>query len=346
MDQIEEAKGIIGTNENDDFIIRPLTHAEQFAETAPELSAILNSSKIQSIAGEYERKDSQAILAQSEFKKWSGRAHWSFFITAIFSAGLLASETLSTLPIINRISANVLIAIFAFGSVVCGSFAAHCISRVRTGKLLEKWMLTRADAEMQRLDYFEKVVQEKNNDTAAINVPLSLLRFEFFRRFQLDSQLSFYDVRSKQHTSLANKALSLSSWSMWGVALVNGFAGVFGQLDSRLAAVAGLALVLQAFASKERNIEAVNQNSKNAESYEQCRSSLATLSGDLDEVRNGIADGKLDTLSFFVEAVHEQLSLEHRQWLKASKDRLSAIGKLEEHLKELKTQREEAELQA
>lgn len=331
---IETAKEIIGQNKEDDYVLDPGGHAEQFAAKSQELEKILKTSYVSTTAGEFKRRDNKANQAQREFKKWSKRANWTIFLTACFSAGLLATGVLS--PTLGNKVTAFFVGSFAFGSVLCGAFAGVCINLIRSGRLLEKWMRNRAEAETQRIDYFNVIVSSRYNDNTSSTVPITLLQLEYFRRFQLDVQLVYYRIRAEQHSCLANKALSISTWAMGGVALLNGLTGIFGVFNTKWAAIAGVALVLQAFASKVTNTEAVNQDGRNAERYERTISVLAKLSGKLDEVREGILEGDKEVLLSFVKAVHEQLSLEHRQWLKSSDERMSAIGKLEQHLKKLR----------
>ena len=330
---IEAAKEIIGQNREDDYILDPSGHAELFSVNSPEVGKILKSSDVSTTAKEFKHWDNKANYAQREFKTWSKRANWTVFLTACFSAGLLATGVLLTIPTLGDRVVDFIVGSFAFGSVLCGAFAAVCISRIRSGGLLEQWMQNRAEAETQRINYFNIIVSDRQHANTSSTVPVALLQLEYFRRFQLDVQLAYYRVRARQHSYLSKKARSMSIWAMGGVALVNGLTGVFGIVDTKLAAIAGVALVLQAFASKVTNTEAVNQDGRNAERYERTRSVLAKLSGKLDKVRQRILEGNKEVLSSFVEAVHEQLSLEHRQWLKATDERLSAIGKLEQHLK-------------
>jgi hypothetical protein len=334
-DPVKMAKEIVGKNEEDDYILDPTGHAEQFKQNAPELVKILSSSNVSVIAEEYKHYDNQALQAQLLFKKWSKRGHWTVFFTVCFSAGLLSTGALSQIFAPSKQIEDLIVGFFAAGSVVCAAFAGVCINRIRTGRLLEQWMQKRAEAETQRLAYFDTVVRDRSPSNTSSSILLPLLQLEYFRRFQLDVQLTFYRVRGQDHYRLADKALSLSVWAMGGVAVVNSLAGVLGFIDTKLAVFAGIALILQAFASRATNIEAVNQDSRNAERYERTRAVLAKLSGKLDKVRQKILTGNKDILRSFVSAVHGQLSLEHRQWLKASDERLSAVGALDQQLKGL-----------
>jgi hypothetical protein len=56
------------------------------------------------------------------------------------------------------------------------------------------------------------------------------------------------------------------------------------------------------------------------------------INSKLDEVRKKINEGNKEILLNFIEAVHEPLSVEHRQWLMGFGDKFSAIGRLEQEL--------------
>lgn len=331
-DILQAAREVIGENKPADYILDPEGHYEQFQKNAPELAKILKASDVGAVAKEYKLQDSLANEAQREFKKWSRRAHWAFFLTTCLTTGLVTAPAWSTTSV--PWHPEYIVALLALGSVICGAFAGASLHQIRSGRLLTKWMEQRARAETMRIQYFNLVVRERPEAKTSSNLPL--LQLEYFNRFQLDVQLSFYRVRGEYHRRAAANALILSMWLMFGIALVNGMAGVFGWLDVKWAAVAGFALVGQAFVFKVTNTEAVNQDSRNSERYGRTRSILAMLAGELDSVRQRILEGDRKVLPIFVESVHEQLSLEHRQWLSAFDDRLSALGRFEQHMAELK----------
>jgi hypothetical protein len=86
---------------------------------------------------------------------------------------------------------------------------------------------------------------------------------------------------------------------------------------------------LAAFAATR---EAVNQDRRNAERYGRTLSALEILRGRLDDVRGGVLAGSQEVLEEYVAAVHEQLSLEHREWLSGAESTRSAIGRMDETL--------------
>lgn len=62
---------------------------------------------------------------------------------------------------------------------------------------------------------------------------------------------------------------------------------------------------------------------------------LADLNKRLDAVRKAVSSVGEHPLSDFVDAVHEQLSLEHRQWLGELGEARGAFARLENTLKEI-----------
>jgi hypothetical protein len=63
---------------------------------------------------------------------------------------------------------------------------------------------------------------------------------------------------------------------------------------------------------------------------------LERIESRLTDVREAVAGGSQEALDQFVNAVHEQLSLEHRQWLSGAEAISGGIATLEETLARLK----------
>ena len=148
-------------------------------------------------------------------------------------------------------------------------------------------------------------------------------------------QYSYYKKRAGEHGFKASKYLTYNALAMGGVALINGISGAFGIAAPKWTAFAALAIVLQAIAAMVSSKESIEQNQRNAERYERTRTVLSRLKGKLGEIREGICAGNLNLYPNFVKAVHEVLSVEHRQWLTNLENRQTAINKLEIQLKEL-----------
>lgn len=88
-------------------------------------------------------------------------------------------------------------------------------------------MTARAAAETARLSYFEKVLSVWV-DYQTSSIPLPLLQLEYFRRYQLDVERSFYRNRGTDHRKAAAKLLNLSSFAVALGSVARGLAGFLG----------------------------------------------------------------------------------------------------------------------
>ena len=123
-----------------------------------------------------------------------------------------------------------------------------------------------------------------------------------------------------------------SAVAIGAAGFVNAIAGMLGAWKPEWAAIAGLGVVAQSVGSKLTNDEAIRQDGRNAERYRRTRNALVGLRGRLDDVRENVAAGNAETLPAFVEAVHEQLSLEHRQWIAGGEAVDAAMKRLQSEL--------------
>jgi hypothetical protein len=158
------------------------------------------------------------------------------------------------------------------------------------------------------------------------------LKLEYFRRYQLDVQLAYYDRRGRQHRDSADRTLTIGGFAAALAAVASGSAGIVASIEAPWAALAALGVIGTALAAFAATREAVNQDRRNAERYGRTLSALEILRGRLDDVRGGVLAGSQEVLDDYVAAVHEQLSLEHREWLSGAESTRSAIGKMDETL--------------
>jgi len=335
-DRIAEARQIVGKNEEKDYLLRPKMYAELFSEKAPALSDLLRSSELEGIAEKYSLNDAQAVAAQSKYKAWMKKARLWVLLTACCSAALLAVATWLVQPDEAEVAKTLFIAI-SIAAFIASFIATTYIKLVESLSLLKKWMGSRANAEMQRLRYFEGFVKRGFQADAGLDpIALRLLQLEFFRRFQLDMQLNFYTQRSGQHAAAAEKSAAIGTWAMGIAGLAAAIAGFLGaSIDPRWAAVAAVGFVFQAYASNALSAEAVNQDRRNEERYGRTMKSLQDLKAELDRVRQQVDGGNTEILAAYVDAVHEHLSLEHRQWIDDIEMASKAMGELKAQLKKV-----------
>lgn len=323
--RIAAARQAIGPGRADDYVLTPSGHADRHEADAPALAALLRASALEVIARRYEERDAAAGGAQSAFRVATGRARTAVFLTGIAAALVLVAGTVT--GTLGEGYGDALMVGGSVMAVVTGGLASLWIRRIRDGHLLEEWMTRRAEAETARLRYFEQVTQRTEDLDP-------LLQLEYFSRYQLGVQRAYYATRGAQHRSAANRALSRSSGGMAFGGIAGGVAGVLGAaLSPAWAALAGVGLAGQAYASAVENGEGTAQDRRNAERYRRTADALDDLHAMLDRVRAAVAAGESSALQEFVESVHEQLSVEHRQWLEEIGESSQAVRRLEATLR-------------
>jgi len=325
-DKIQSAIEQIGDGTPTDYVLIPEQHSDMVDNG--DLSRILKSSLAEAAVKQYRDSDTAAIDAQRRLKNYSSLANISLFLAAGASSLIMVFGLLITKPQVYTTSAA--LAGFAFAAI-----AAICLSVIRSGRMLELWMKERAEAEMHRLRFFKLVTSQAADADSDSNLPLVLL--EYFRRFQLDIQFAYYRGRGQQHANAARRTLVWGASALGLVSLLNAAAGLLTNIAVQWSALAAVALVVQSFATSTSNSESLNQDGRNAERYKRVYSNLAHLAGQMDEVRTAVAAGDLEVLDGFVDAVHEGLSAEHRQWTEDIGQIGSAVDKLSEKLKSVQS---------
>jgi len=335
-DPIKLAQEIIGAGKDTDYVIAPTQHADEFKAKAPDLSDILSSSAVKAAATNYEDNDRDAKVAQVEFKRVFSRSNKTVLVTAVLIALVTATGVLTPWPVPEAL-AKVLLIVLGVASVLTGALAAYDLNTLRQGNLFKDWMSTRALAETARLEYFSTVAKSAAAGGAG-DVPVDLLKLEYFRRFQLDVQRNFYRERSRQHRQEAKRTLAYSGFAIAGAAVVTGLAGTLGFISTKFAAFAALGTACTAFSVFASMRDQVYQDQRNAERYGRTAQALQGITAKLDDVRKGVKEAGQEPLLGFIEAVHEQLSLEHRQWLGQQTDAESAFTRLQDTLTKISSQ--------
>ena len=328
---IREVRDAIGTASKDDEPLDPKGHKELLEATAPSIARILDDSTVTATAEQQRVAAAPAREAQRTFKRQSSLAAWLIVLAATASAAIMVTG--STFPDTDPLSVyqKVSSIIFAIIGLAAATGAATLLRIIQGNKLLEKWMESRASAETKRLEYFARVTNAPPNE-GDDPIRTRLEQLEYFRRYQLDGQFYYYSSACERHDRAATRAVTNSAITIGVAGFVNAAAGMLGAWHPELAAIAALGVVAQSIGSKLANDEAISQDGRNAERYRRTRDSLLGLQGRLDEVRKSIASGNEQTLPAFVEAVHEQLSLEHRQWIESRDELDAAMARLKEQI--------------
>ena len=312
---------IIGAQAEDDYLFDPSKHATLYRTSAPALAAVLDDPHLSLEQRNFREQDAKSIAAQALYKSTMLHGSLAVFAAAVLGALMLAAEVLikdGHLPAAASVTLSVL-------AGISGAYAVYTIYRLREGKMLEKWMGARAKAETHRIGYFEALAARAE---VSKNPEFLGLLLEYFRRYQLDVQTTFYGRRGERHEKDANRTVTLGAIGA-GVAALANLGGVGGGWWTLLGTlgIAGAALTTFAIAREQ-----ANQDRRNAERYLRTRETLDGIAARLGAVREAAAQGNGAAVKEFMAAIDEQVSLEHRQWLEGSEAAAAALAKLEQSL--------------
>jgi hypothetical protein len=193
-------------------------------------------------------------------------------------------------------------------------------------------MRARARAEAQRLSYFDQLVR-RGIEKWPGDVYQQLLCLEFFRRFQLGVQQAYYKGRRERHLRSRGRSAVIAGVAAAILAFGSGLGGVLAIVDPSLVPLAALGTLGAALSILASRREEIEQDERNAERYKRTSDLLSTLRKSHGDVQRAVAAGNAEPMIKYVAAVHNQLSLEHRQWLENTEEVDSTIRELRESLK-------------
>lgn len=338
MEKIKLAEAALGEHKSNDWQIQPSSFPQQLETGAPELANFLSDSLFAEKANQFESSDKLALDYRSRYKKRAMNTSIAIFVAAaatavlsIIATDLIPADLMATMmpgfPISKSVAEIIsliagLVIFVASGIVV---FNSEIISQL---KLYDHWMENRAKAETARLLYFK----EAANNIIIEHAGNKQLLHEFccfFRRYQLQLQQAYYQGRSQQHgTSLLRtvKIGAIAAVIVTAFSGSSGFAGFFDQELISFAALGTIGVALTALASRR---ESINQDERNAMRYKITADVLSKVAEKYSRVQKALATGKDPViLLHFVNAVHEQLSLEHRQWTEDAGEINTAFAEL------------------
>ncbi len=222
----------------------------------------------------------------------------------------------------------------AIAALVIGAAASAYLYSAKSGAYLTKWMRSRAEAEVWRLRFFQEVTAGSDPDGRPYPAPLLLRKLHYFVRYQLAVQLFYYNERGSEHEQSAARSLRFAAIAVALSAIVTGVAGMLSIADLTFVAFGAIGVIASALTAFASARESINQDQRNAERYERTFETLINLKLTVGAVQRAIVKLGPKPLTDFVQAVHEQLSLEHREWLDDAVQASSAIKALENTLRE------------
>jgi hypothetical protein len=329
-DRIDKARAAIGDGHRDDFVIAPARHADEHEKDAAPLARLLRRGSFRTLAEQFEKLDRDAGNAQARYVRTMTFANRAILAAACFTALVLAIAVYwpDQMPPAVR---GVMIAA-SLAAAVLGALAAALQWKAGQGNYLGQWMRKRAGAETVRLAYMNEVTAAKIEEPDAVYG--ELLKLNYFCRYQLAVQLSYYDKRGADLRRYSDRYLTLAAIAVFVGTLVTAVSTSASIGISQLLPLTALGAVGVALSSYASAQDALLNSRGNAERYEHTYDILLALSGKLGAVEEAVVSGQPDALANFVAAVHEQVSLEHRQFLEIADSQLSAMAKLKEQLEQ------------
>jgi hypothetical protein len=311
------AQETIGDQAPDDYILRPEVHADQLPKEAGALARVLRSDEINGIVQKYRAADRRALQFQGIYKRFGrvaiGLQAFGTVVGALFIIVTFGESAGNNLNMVEL--AAVLIAVMA------GGLASAANS-------FNKWNEARANAEVARVEFFQRVVSASAKESPG-ELPILPLQLEYFRRYQLQIQEAYYRTRGAAHLSahrvqqglavgLALFALSLlvvsadNAFDFYPYIREFEFAQWFG--DNRNNVFAGL--VIATLSAAIGNWSLLSQNENNAKRYAATYANLEKIESDyLESAREAAETGNKEGVLSFVDSVNDLVSLEHRQWV-------------------------------
>jgi len=332
VDLIKKAKSKVGYDALEDYLITPSTFPATLETDAPELSAVINHTFFIEIANRYEQHDGTAITSQSKFKKFAHQATWAIGVAAISGSIIAGLSAASFEP---NICLTIVLFILGLTSTIGGGYAVYRLYQIKNEKLLERWMAARANAETERLGYFNALSRYlvKNHKS---DIYLHLLFVCMFKRYQIEVQRLYYNSRSHDHRKSLETTSIIGAIAALCLALGSGMLGMIGAFNQALLPFAALGTIGAAISAIASRREDLNQDERNSERYSRTSDILSKIAERHDDVLNIINQGtNPEIIIEYVNAVNDQLSLEHRQWTSNASEMSSALSALEESISEL-----------
>lgn len=328
QDVTARAIAAIGSTAKGDYKLRPKKHAEALGAGAKALKHIIEQDAFETTSDAYEMHGKDAGAAQKRFKRRARAAATLALLSLLISSVVLIAQGLfpdESAPLITELS------IASVGAIL-GSLFFSLLQN--TGAPFRKWMTSRAEAETMRMRLFNDVIAA-DGPADPDGVPLLALKLEYFRRYQLEVQINYYEQRGADHRRFVwrAKAARVLSFGLILVAIALPFSAFFGYQWETLLGHAPFADDLERTAAGNRALIGfstagaaiqgwlaaqllLGQDERNALRYAATLENLQALAGaPLEEARRAAAAGDPGPVRNFVTLTQEQISSEHREWV-------------------------------
>jgi len=340
----ERAVAAIGRDdEGADWQLRPKEHAEGLPPEAGALKRVLERVELKELITRYDGADAAAKSAQARYKRIGRMGLYAATIATLVGAFFLFPlDSLLTSPVRSTASA-----LQIFGLIIA-FLAARLLA---LAKPFNAWMQKRAEAEIARVELFNRIVRA-DQAVHGDEIPLLPLKLEYFRRYQLDVEQRYYRGRGKKHARASwrnNRWLIVSSLITGVVVLLAFLLGIktleaweftfpewLVTLSDRLTGpqtnrvMLGLGVTASALYGLGISRSLMDLDERNASRYEITEKNLEFLADTkLAAAREAAASNNAQTVYDFIDEVQALISSEHQEWiLLGALERALDAGKL------------------
>jgi hypothetical protein len=201
-------------------------------------------------------------------------------------------------------------------------------------------MKARAKAEIARIALFDEVMKAVDSPAQPRELPLLPLQFEYFRRYQLEVQLRFYEGRGKQHDRAAGHTERWKYVSIGLTAIAGAIAAIsvtkllidlapvpdWIKADNETLrsflpswtnkAVLAIGIVSSTLFGASISRSLMDLDERNASRYLTTWENLKFIKQTLLETaRADAVAGRAEEVKKFVKDVQDKISSEHREWI-------------------------------
>jgi len=305
----QSAETIIGNEASDDYMLRPELHGEQLPTEAAPLARLLRSDDVRKVVTRYRRADRNARRYQSIYQTLGRAAIALQAMAALLGALFIISHQVpgALRPDINSVELVLL---------TIGTFAGGLMRRTNA---FQKWNEWRASAEIGRIELFN-VVTSGTTNIGAGESPLLPLQLEYFRRYQLQIQSTYYSSKGASHQRAFERQrdliviFALITLVLLGISLASLFGQSIVLVPNHLSVFFGVAIATLTAAIG--NWSLLSQDENNAKRYHATFANLDAIRRDyLEPARQAASRGDKEGVLSFVAAVNDLVSVEHRQWV-------------------------------
>jgi len=298
-----------------DWKLDPHSHAEKLHPEAAALKRVLEHSAIQEIMDRYRRADRAANEYQDAYKKLGRREIYLATVAAILGAIVLTITDASGASSWMEGARPVLLLL----QILCAGGVAGIKFYTDRTKPYVGWQKQRSIAETARIELFETVAgmtgRDWEDEWQEGDYPLLPLQLEYFVRYQLNVQLSYYDGRGKQHAAAAKRFVSVGAIITF-VAAIAGAAIAAGYDIGDTVSVASIAALLTpVLLTAQTGLSRINQDERNAARYEITYGHLRRRSAGLSDVRHLAQAADAKAVHEFIRLNDEVISVEHSEWI-------------------------------